>query len=166
MGRDIHQGNLEQLSFALVRVSYKLLGGDRMTLSYGTNVAIHGSEIHMVCHIKKNPGSHISGIARDIKVSRGAVSQIVKKVEQKGLVRKIENPNDQRQLNLILTEKGEKAYEGHQLLHRLFTDNLERVLENYDEKDFNLILRFIRDLEGSVDQLVDTVYAEDFFERE
>ena len=55
-----------------------------MTLSYGTDVKIHGSEIHMICHIKHNPGSHISGIARTIKVTRGAVSQIVMNAREKG----------------------------------------------------------------------------------
>lgn len=165
MDRDIHTGDLEKLSFALVRVSYKLLGGDRMSLSYGTDVKIHGSEIHMVCHIKRNPGSHISGIARDIKVSRGAVSQIVKKLENKGLVRKVENPKSRRQLDLVLTEKGEKAYDGHQLLHSMFTGNLEGVLEHYDQKEFSLISKFINELEDSVDQLIETAYAEDFFEK-
>jgi len=158
-----HNTQLNQLSFGLTRVSYKLMGGDRMTLSYGTDVKIHGSEIHMICHIKHNPGSHISGIARSIKVTRGAVSQIVMKLEKKGLVQKVENPGNKRRLDLILTEKGEKAYVGHQKLHQAFSKNLKSVVSDYSQAQMDLIAEFVTNLEGSVDQLIEEVYAEDYF---
>ncbi len=158
-----HKTQLNQLSFGLTRVSYKLMGGDRMTLSYGTDVKIHGSEIHMICHIKHNPGSHISGIARAIKVTRGAVSQIVMKLEKKGLVRKVENPENKRRLDLVLTEKGEKAYIGHQKLHRAFSENLKTIVSGYSQEEMDLVSSFVSDLEGSVDQLIEEVYAEEYF---
>ena len=159
-----HTEPYDDLSYTLVRNSYKLLGGDRMTLSYGTDVKIHGAEIHMVCHIKRNPGSHISGIARMIGVSRGAVSQIVKKIEKKGLIRKVANPHNLKQLDLVLTEKGEKAFRGHQQLHQAFTDSLKQVLESYSEEEFALISRFQHELEASIDTMITEVYADDYFE--
>ena len=160
---NIHKTEFEKLSFGLVRVAYKLLGGDRMTLTYGTDVKIHGSEIHMICHIKRNQGSHISGIARDINVTRGAVSQIVKKLEKKGLVKKVESVESRRRLDLILTEKGEKAYIGHQMLHNVFTDNLKDVLKDYKHEQFEIIAEFMSELEESIDHLINEVYSEEYF---
>jgi DNA-binding MarR family transcriptional regulator len=162
--KDRHTGELEKLSFALVRVAYKLLGGDRMTLSYGTGVNIFGSEIHMICHIKRHPLSHISGIARNIDVSRGAVSQIVKKLEKKGLVTKVKNQENRKQVHLILTEQGEKAYEGHQKLHGVFTENLDTVLQQYTQEQVALISQFINELDISIDKLLEQVYTEAYFE--
>ncbi|MCF7942332.1 MAG: MarR family transcriptional regulator [Spirochaetia bacterium] len=158
---ELHTTDLEILSFTLVRVAYKLFGGDRMTMTYGTDVKIHGAEIHMLCHIKRNPGSHISGIARSIDVTRGAVSQLVKKLEQKGLVRKAEHPENMKQLTLVLTEKGETAYAGHQRLHQRFSDSLEEVLVPYTDEQFHLISRFMKELEGSIDILTRDLFSEE-----
>lgn len=160
-----HESEFEKMAYGLVRISYKLLGGDRMTLTYGTDVKIHGSEIHMVCHIKRNPGSHISGIAREIKVTRGAVSQIVRKLEKKKLVRKVENPDNKRILNLELTDKGEKAFKGHQMLHGEFNDGLKNVIKDYDSEQMELLQNFVKDLEDRIDCLIERVYSEDYFEK-
>jgi DNA-binding MarR family transcriptional regulator len=156
---ELHTKDLEILSFTLVRVAYKLFGGDRMTLDYGTDVMIHGSEIHMVCHIKRNPGCYVSSIARSIQVTRGAVSQIVKKLEQKGLVRKVAQPENLKQRVLVLTEKGETAYSGHQRLHQRFSESLEELLIPYTDDQFHLITRFMKDLEGSIDLLTRDLYT-------
>lgn len=165
MDKERHTQPLDEVSFALVRISYKLLGGDRMSLTYGTDVKIHGSEIHMICHIKRNPHSHSSSIARSLKVSRGAVSQIISKLERKGLVRKEPQADNARCLDLILTEKGQRAYEGHQRLHAMFTSELEKVLSSYQGSEVELIRGFLSQIEGSVDKLIDEVYSEEFFDQ-
>ena len=39
--RDVtHQIQYEDLAFSIVRIAYKLLGGDRMSMNYGTDVEI------------------------------------------------------------------------------------------------------------------------------
>lgn len=159
-----HETEYDVLAYGLVRISYKLLGGDRMSLTYGTDVKIHGSEIHMICHIRRNPGSHLSGIARQIHVTRGAVSQIVSKLVKKGLVCKQADEENGRRILLSLTEKGEKAYMGHQRLHGQFNKRVEAIMKPYDQGQSELIDGFVKSLEAAVDELIEEVYAEDFFE--
>ena len=161
----LHETEFEKMAYGLVRISYKLLGGDRMTLNYGTDVKIHGSEIHLLCHIKRNPGSHISGIARELNVTRGAISQIVAKLEKKGLVVKDESPESKKILLLKTTEKGEKAYKGHQLLHSEFNSRLLDIMSGHDENETKIIEGFVKDLENSVDELILKVYSDDYFEK-
>jgi DNA-binding MarR family transcriptional regulator len=51
--------------------------------NYGTDVAIHYSEIHIISAIAKNPGIHISGLAAHFGYTRGSVSEIVGKLEKR-----------------------------------------------------------------------------------
>ncbi len=145
----------EEIAYSIVRVSYKLLGGDRATLKYGTDVNIYGSEIHMICFIKKNPDSYISSIAKSIHVTRGAVSQIVARLKRKGLVETEADPENLKRKKLKLTEKGLIAYEGHQKIHTRFNQHIGKIFSDMGEKDKEKIMTFYNKLEKSIEELVE-----------
>jgi DNA-binding MarR family transcriptional regulator len=148
----------EEISLSIVRIAYKLLGGDRMSLNYGTDVQIHGAEMHILCHIKQHPGSHISEIARSLNVTRGAVSQIVAKLKRKGLISQVDS-EDGRCILFELTQKGETAYNEHEKIHFLFVGYIKRILNGYSEDKVPVVLDFIKQLETSVDELVISIQS-------
>ena len=78
--------NLHELriSYSLLRVVYKFFEIDKRTRYYGIDVPLFPSEIHMINKIKQNEGIHVTGLANILKVTKGAVSQIIMKLEKKG----------------------------------------------------------------------------------
>ena len=116
----------------------------------------NGSEIHILCHIKDHPDSHISEIARNLGVTRGAVSQIVAKLKRKGLIEKAE-AKDGRCIIFKLTQKGETAYLGHQKIHFLFIEHIEKIMEYYPNDQISVVLDFFNKLETSVEDMLSDI---------
>lgn len=96
--------------------------------SFGTDVNIYRTEIHVIHLIGDRREIYISEISRLIGVTKGTVSQIVKRLESKELVRKfVDESNLTRQL-VSLTEKGMTAYEAHVDYHHRKHEEMERFL--------------------------------------
>ena len=73
---------------------------------YGTGELYTPVEVHTVTQIEENPGITVTEIANRTSRTKGAVSQIIAKLEEKGLVRREQNQNNARQFFLYVTEKG------------------------------------------------------------
>ena len=118
--------------------------------TFDTNVNIYRSEIHIIQLIGDREGMHISEISRLIGVTKGTVSQIVKRLEKKGLAEKhIDKDNNTRQL-VNLTDKGIIAYNAHVNFHihqhkkmEIFLQSLTPenriVLNSFLEKAYDMI---------------------------
>lgn len=114
--------------------------------NYGTDVPIHYSEIHMVSAIAKNPGIHISGLAEHFGYTRGAVSEVVAKLEKKGLLVKEVDPENLSRLKLYLTKKGEGAQGEHDRYHGMVSNLILDILRGLPPEHVEAISIFLREL--------------------
>ncbi len=73
---------------------------------YGTGEYYTFVEVHTVTLIEDNPGITGSEIAERNGRTKGAVSQILSKLEDKALIRRERDPNNGRRSHLYVTEKG------------------------------------------------------------
>lgn len=73
---------------------------------YGTGELYTSTEAHTVTLIEDNPGITVTQIAVDTFRTKSAVSQMVSKLEAKGLIRREQNPRNAKQQLLYVTEKG------------------------------------------------------------
>ncbi len=98
---------------------------------YGSGEYFNPVEVHMASYIADNPGISATTVARDWNRTKGAVSQIIKKLEEKGVICREKEQGNDKTICLYVTEKGARLDE----LHREYdTRNYERfldVLENY-----------------------------------
>lgn len=81
---------------------------------YGTGLMISMVEIHTLTMIADNPGITINELARMWRRTKGAISQNVTKLEQKGLIFRQRCTEDARVLHLYVTEEGKNLV----LLHK------------------------------------------------
>ena len=76
---------------------------DLATSEYG----ITSSQFHTICRISQGDAS-VSAIADCMHVSRPNISRAVEELVQKGIVNRKRDPDDRRNIQLSLTNRGEK----------------------------------------------------------
>lgn len=111
--------------------------------SFGTDVDIYRSEIHVIQLIGDRASLHLAEVARLIGVTKGTVSQIVKRLESKGLVEKrVDEENNTRQL-ISLTGKGETAYRAHVSYHNRNYQDMLGFLKDLSDGDRLVLEEFL-----------------------
>ena len=84
---------------------------------YGTGELYTSTEVHIVTRIEENPGITAAKIAELTCRTKSAVSQMISKLEAKGLIYREKDPCNGKQQFLFVTEKGKhlslchKAYD-------------------------------------------------------
>lgn len=144
--------NKNRLSYTLLRVVWKLIEVDRKTRCYGTDEQLFEAEIHMIKSIKENEGIHVTGLAELLGVTKGAVSQIIMKLQKKGMIVKDTDPRNLSRLVLKLTPKGETAYINHEKLHQEFDGLVNNALEGASTENVAFLKEFLNSLERSIDK--------------
>ncbi|MGC6174690.1 MarR family winged helix-turn-helix transcriptional regulator [Lacrimispora sp. 38-1] len=119
---------------------------DKKTRYYGTDVPIFHSEIHVIMAIAENPGIHVGGLADILGVTKGAVSEILKKLERKALIIKEVDDLNLSRYSLYLTEKGKKAHSNHLHYHTVLNNMVEEQLEDASEHDLEFLSDFLTSL--------------------
>ncbi len=104
--------------------------GEPVNIGYGD--LLYSSEIHLIAMAGMYPGSNLSTIASQLGVTKGAVSQIVSRLEQKGYITRSREEGDSRNFSLVLTEKGNNALLWHQGLHECILHHLISGLNRDD----------------------------------
>lgn len=90
---------------------------EKVLRDYGTGELYSSAEVHMVTRIEETPGITASKIAEATFRTKSAVSQMLSKLEAKGLILRERDPNNGKQQLLYVTSKGKhlslchKAYD-------------------------------------------------------
>ncbi len=143
----------DTISYILLRVVYKMMELDKTVRKYGTDSNIHVAEIHMIKQIKELGGAYMMEIAENLGVTRGAVSQLIAKLEKKGLIRKFDDPENKLRRVPVLTEKGKTAFEYHEMYHRRFNDRVGAVLDPEKPAETEIIRKFLLRVEQIAEDL-------------
>lgn len=85
---------------------------------YGTGYPMTEVEMHTLGYILDNDGLYASQLAIYTNRTKGAVSQLISKLEAKGLVSRINEPDNKRLYRLYLTKEGHRACEIHRAYDR------------------------------------------------
>ena len=136
----------KKLAELLLRVLNKIARNEKKPRHFGVDELLHTSEIHMVMLIGDNPGVHGAELARVAGVTRGAISQIVAKLEKKGLVKKVEDPGSGLRKVPVLTNKGKVAYYAHEQYHEEMDQDLYAYVNQLTDEQVAAIENFLHEL--------------------
>jgi DNA-binding MarR family transcriptional regulator len=75
-------------------------------IRYARQSGLSMSQINTLFHIHRASGSGVTDLGEHLGISNAAVSQLLERLVQQGLIRRDEDPADRRAKKLTLTEKG------------------------------------------------------------
>lgn len=115
---------------------------------FGTDERLTSTEIHLIELI----GDHletfsVTDLAKTLGVTKGAVSQNLKKTETKGLTSKIIDPDNSSRTIVKLTSKGKTAYFAHKHWHETMDGGFRDYFLNLDREKIDFLLEFLGKLE-------------------
>lgn len=87
------------------------------------------SEMHMIDAIGLGGDMLMSEVAARLGVTKGAVTQLIVRLENKGIVNRKPHPQDARGTILALTPLGEEAFRIHEAMHIQFYAKLREQLQ-------------------------------------
>jgi DNA-binding MarR family transcriptional regulator len=90
---------------------------DSKPRKFGTETDLTGSEIHLVEVIGQNEGVSVTDMAKRLGITKGAISQTLKKLAEKGLVVKEVDPANTSRITVSLSTKGKVGYYSHLQWH-------------------------------------------------
>jgi len=115
----------KSLSLSMGRLIMRFKRLERYPRTFGVAGRLTLSEIHTIDAIGCENGILMSELAARLDVTKGAVTQIISRLEVKELVRRVTHPTDSRYTIVSLTKTGVLAYQAHteldQKLYRKFS---------------------------------------------
>ncbi|QIB67803.1 MarR family transcriptional regulator [Aminipila butyrica] len=142
--------NKHQIANNSLHLAFALIELDKKSRCFGTDVPIYYSEIHVIMAIAEHPGIHVGGLADILGVTKGAVSEILKKLEKKALVIKEIDELNLSRYSLSLTEKGKTAHNSHLEYHSILNRMVEEELQNASEHDLAFLSDFLSSMISKV----------------
>lgn len=126
-----------------VRIIDKMNENECKNRDYGTGDILSPSEIHLLQAIGMNPGLKVTDMANYVGVTKGAISQMVKKLVARGLVVKYAGAGNEKEVLLKLSASGEIARKGHDRHHKMLVDEVAGSLGDLTEEQFVFLEKFL-----------------------
>ncbi len=99
---------------------------------YGSGTYFYRVEIHILSTISDEPGITVTQLAAKWDRTKGAISQIVKKLEKKGYLYRRKDASDGKVIKLYVTDEGRRHVEAHKrfdsITYRVFMEHLEKTV--------------------------------------
>lgn len=90
---------------------------ERHPRRFSNGLELTSGEVHLFETIGDLPGISVTGIARRHGISKGAVSQTLKRLDAKKLIEREIDPQNQSRIRLQLSETGRRLYLEHKEWH-------------------------------------------------
>jgi DNA-binding MarR family transcriptional regulator len=118
--------------------------------NFDTGVPLYQKEIHTIQAVGNSSGINITKLAKYMHVTKGAVSQTVRKLVNKELVRKSHPIGNNKEVILELTDLGWIGFHAHEKIHKGMFD----LVRNYLGDDYQPTLeKFIALMTGFINLL-------------
>ena len=141
-----HGSRSAPISHALLGIVTRFYELERQCCKFGTDVDIHMAEIHTIMAIHNNEGIHVGGLAEYMGVTKGSVSELLRRLERKGLAYKAKDPLKMTRLNVFLTEKGKTANSHHMSFHSQLDGLVDEAMGTRSPEEIKSIVGFLTEI--------------------
>ena len=130
----------KSLNHLFVSTFNLILKYEEKSMEKALNIPITITEAHMIDVIGKQDGkkNSISSIASLLNIAVPTATVAIKKLESKGVIKKIPCENDARRMIISLTEAGKKIEKAHHVFH---TKMVRAVSRQFADAEKEIILK-------------------------
>ena len=143
----------DRIKKQITKVINKTIFKEKKKIFKFKGVSLYPSEVHLMLVIKNDIDTNATEIAKQLGLTKGAVSQTLSRLKKKGIILKTKDPYNKNELTLSLTDFGKKAYELCQASQALFIEAHEGYLAKLNSREKEVILNFLLHMEKAVDDL-------------
>jgi DNA-binding MarR family transcriptional regulator len=151
MNRDLEYRNMFE---KWTKIMNRMQERESWKRDYGTGDLLHPSEIHTLQAVGDSEGINITGLAERLGITKSGVSQMVRKLEAKGLVERMKKPGNDKEILLGMTEKGKTAYHEHERYHRGIQEIFNKELDNYDDRCVEFLSTFLSQVDEISEEII------------
>ena len=145
---------LGQFDAIFHRIMKKMAKLEKKPRYYGTEHLLYASEIHTIEAIGHNAGISVTELAALQGVTKGAVSQVIQKLEKKNLIIRMKSMNSEKQVFLKLSDVGNIAFKAHDDFHAKVFPELVDVIRETDQKTLNKMEAVLESIEKFCDKAI------------
>lgn len=115
-------------------------------IDYGTGEKYTPVEVHMLKYIVDHPGKTVTDLSLEWDKTKAAISQMAKKMEQKGLICKKTAPDSFKKQLYYATPKGMELNEVHSKYDSyIFGKTIDLLKESCSEDEINLCFHVLKE---------------------
>ncbi len=145
-----------EMTSLMERVIHKYTQWEDKKRTYGTDLPLSKAEIHTIAAVGSHPNINITSLAERLGITKGAASQMIYKLVDKGVVEKKVSPDSDTEVVLNLTENGMINYKAHEEYHRQTNDKAMKLLEDMPDPFYQYMLEYFSAFEKVIDENLET----------
>lgn len=115
------------------------------------------SEVHTIAAIGDMEMPNVTAIARHLKMTRGAISKITKRLLKAGVIESYAISGNRQKVFFRLTETGWELYEDHAKRHQMWIDRDNEFLNQFTEEQLTEISKFMESFNGYLEEKIKEV---------
>jgi DNA-binding MarR family transcriptional regulator len=138
----------------LARISHKFNELEKIPVDLGTGELLYPSEIHVIEVIGEKADITITEISVRFGITKGAVSQVINKLNQKGYIQKVRREENGKEIDLFLTAKGYQAFGAHQKLHQSMDEEIVKLMGSFPDEWLGHFHNIFIQIERHVDKYI------------
>lgn len=136
-----------KLMIQFIRITKKFNELEKMSVDVGNGEKLYPSEFHVIVAIGSNYEKTVTELSKKFEITKGAVSQVVNKLHEKGFVNKERNEDYGKEIILSLTPKGWIAFEIRDELHKKMETEFIKHLETINPEQMDSFLLILDRIE-------------------
>ncbi|HLN20299.1 MAG TPA: MarR family transcriptional regulator [Bacteroidales bacterium] len=147
------KNDLQQLIDQFLKILHLYAVINRKPKDYGTGDLLYLTEVHTIKMIGENDEINMTGLAGIMGVTKGAISQTIRKLVSKNLIIK-ENGSNRKEFNLRLSEKGIIVLRGQETLQQELFAFAETLYSKANDHDKELVRRLFEAISNNMEERV------------
>ncbi|MFH2129681.1 MAG: MarR family transcriptional regulator [bacterium] len=132
--------NFRKLSESLIQFYEKLSAWE---VAVARNSGLSTQQNHTIEIIGGAGRIRMKPLAEKLGVTTGTLTVMIDRLQKAGYVQRQPDPTDGRAFNVVLTEKGDAAYQEHHAFHENLTRDIVGCLDSTEQERFTDMLKKI-----------------------
>lgn len=122
----------------------------------------HGySDVHSIDFIGRNKDANVTKLATYLKMTRGAASKIVKRLQAQGLIDVYMKEDNKKEKYYRLTKVGKRIFKEHDKRHQLWIKRDSQFIKQYSTIEIQYIKEFMKDYNQYLEEQIQIITKKD-----